>query len=88
MLKREILCHKVTHKNSKRRLFVFILKKISHIKASLLSMAYPNPAFVKWCSKFSKQCQIKAISNLDIKNEADLMKENFHLRKEFEESKK
>ena len=42
----------------------------------------------KWCSEFSKECQIKAISNPDIKNEADLMKENFNLRKKLEEAKK
>lgn len=42
----------------------------------------------KWCSEFSKECQIKAISNPDIQNEADFMRDNLRLRKQLEEAKK
>ena len=30
----------------------------------------------KWCSEFSKECQIKAKANPDAPNEMELMKEN------------
>ncbi|MDY4769884.1 MAG: IS3 family transposase [Lachnospiraceae bacterium] len=42
----------------------------------------------KWCSEFSKECQLKAIENPDTPNEMELMKENLRLRKELEEMKK
>ena len=42
----------------------------------------------KWCSEFSKECQIKAQSSPDTPNEMELMKENLRLRKELEEAKK
>ncbi len=42
----------------------------------------------KWCSEFSEECQTKAIADPNTPNEAELMKENLHLRRELEESKK
>ena len=42
----------------------------------------------KWCTEFSKECQIKAYDNPEIPNEMELMKENLRLRKELEEAKK
>ncbi len=42
----------------------------------------------KWCSEFSRECQTKALENLDTPNEMELMKENLRLRKELEEAKK
>jgi len=42
----------------------------------------------KWCSEFSKECQLKAQSMSDAPNELELMKENQRLRKELEETKK
>lgn len=42
----------------------------------------------KWCSKFSKECQAKALEAPDLPNEMELMKENLRLRKELEEAKK
>ena len=42
----------------------------------------------KWCAEFSEECQTKAILNPESQNEAELMKENLRLRKEFEESRK
>ncbi len=42
----------------------------------------------KWCSEFSKECQMKAQANPDAPNEMELMKENLRLRKELEEAKK
>ena len=42
----------------------------------------------KWCTEFSKECQIKAIVNPNTPNEAELMKENLRLRRELEESRK
>ena len=42
----------------------------------------------KWCAEFSEECQTQAITNPDIPNEAELMKENLRLRKELEEAKK
>ena len=42
----------------------------------------------KWCSQFSKECQIKALENPDEPNEMELMKENLQLRKQLEEAKK
>lgn len=42
----------------------------------------------KWCAEFNKECQTKAVLNLESPNEAELMKENLRLRKELEESRK
>ena len=42
----------------------------------------------KWCSEFSKECQMKAQAHPDAPNEMELMKENLRLRKELEEAKK
>ena len=42
----------------------------------------------KWCSEFSKECQIKALEHPDTPNEMEIMKENLRLRKELEEAKK
>ncbi len=42
----------------------------------------------KWCSEFSKECQIKSQNNLTAVNEADLMKENLRLRRALEEARK
>ena len=42
----------------------------------------------KWCSEFSRECQTKALENLDTPNEMELMKENLRLQKELEEVKK
>ena len=42
----------------------------------------------KWCSEFSEECQAKAITDPESKNEAELMKENLRLRKELEEARK
>ena len=42
----------------------------------------------KWCTEFSKECQIKAIADPNTPNEAELMKENLRLRRELEESRK
>lgn len=42
----------------------------------------------KWCSEFGKECQAKALEDLDSPNEMELMKENLRLRKELEEAKK
>ena len=35
----------------------------------------------KWCSEFSKECQMKAQANPDAPNEMELMKENLFLKK-------
>ena len=37
----------------------------------------------KWCAEFSEECQTQAITNPGSTNEAELMKENLHLRKEY-----
>ena len=42
----------------------------------------------KWCREFSKECQIKAEAVPKEPNEMDLTKENRHLCKELEDSKK
>ena len=42
----------------------------------------------KWCAEFSEECQTQAITNPDIPNEAELMKENLRLRKELAEKEK
>ena len=42
----------------------------------------------KWCSEFSKECQVKALEDPNSPNEMELMKENLRLRKELEEAKK
>lgn len=42
----------------------------------------------KWCSKFSEECQTRAITNPESRNEAELMKDNLRLRRELEEAKK
>ncbi len=42
----------------------------------------------KWCSEFSKECQLKVLEDPDASNEMELMKENLRLRKELEEVKK
>ena len=42
----------------------------------------------KWCSKFSKECQMKAQANPYAPNEMELMKENLRLRKELDEARK
>lgn len=42
----------------------------------------------KWCSEFSEECQLKAQSNPESANEAELMKENLRLRRELEEARK
>lgn len=42
----------------------------------------------KWCTEFSKECEIKAEINPKNQNEAELMKENLRLRREMEELKK
>ncbi len=42
----------------------------------------------KWCSEFSKECQVKALEVPNSLNEMELMKENLRLRKELEEAKK
>ena len=42
----------------------------------------------KWCSEFSKECQLKTRLNPDKPIEMELMKENLRLRKELEEARK
>ena len=42
----------------------------------------------KWCSEFSEECQAKAITDPESKNEAELMKENLRLRNWMRSEKK
>lgn len=42
----------------------------------------------KWCSEFSEECQAKAITEPESKNEAELMKENLRLRNWMRSEKK
>ena len=42
----------------------------------------------RWCAEFSEEYQTKAIANPNNPNEAELMKENLHLRRELEEARK
>ncbi len=42
----------------------------------------------KWCTEFSKECQMKANADPNDQNEAEIMKENLRLRRELEEAKK
>lgn len=42
----------------------------------------------KWCNEFSEECQQKALSDPNARNDLELMKENNRLRKELEEARK
>lgn len=45
-------------------------------------------SIANWCKEFSEECQKKAITNPEVPNEEELMKENLRLRKALEEAKK
>ena len=73
---------------SKKKIIRLHIEECRPYKSISAEYSVSKSIIYKRCSEFSKKYQIKAISNPDIKNEADLMRENFHLRKKLEEAKK
>jgi transposase len=57
-------------------------------KSIIAEYGVSKASISKWCSEFSKECQIQAQTNPDAPNELELMKENLRLRKELEEAGK
>lgn len=72
----------------KRKIVRLHLEEGRTYKSITAEYGVSKTAISHWCEEFSKECQSISQNNLTAFNEADLMKENYRLRRELEESKK
>ena len=72
----------------KKKIIRLHLEEGRTIKSITTEYGVSKASVSKWCAEFNEECQAKAITNPDIQNEADLMKENLRLRRELEEARK
>ena len=72
----------------KKKIIRLHLEEGRTIKSITTEYGVSKASVSKWCTEFNEECQAKAITNPDIQNEADLMKENLRLRRELEEARK
>lgn len=72
----------------KKKIVRLHLEQGRTIKSLTSEYGVSKASVSKWCSDFNEECQAQAITNPEIQNEADLMKENLRLRRELEEARK
>ena len=72
----------------KKKIVRFHLEEGRTYKSITAEYGVSKASISKWCGEFSEECQAKAITDPESKNEAELMKENLRLRKELEEARK